>query len=138
MDRDFDRIDTPAIPDRSENSRPFSGERLHHGHDQAPARDDDKAHAQNAERKDSSKLPEAQERRERLIPERQREIGRIGRRTYNLSQSERETLADIGRFRVIRLDDLALYRYSGRAPELTRDLRKINRQALVEKKTVWT
>jgi len=80
------------------------------------------------------------EPKERELPktQRHRERTRNGRETCVVSPSERQTLHEIGRFRVVRRDDLALYRYSGRATQLSEDLRNLMRQGLVEKKTVWT
>ncbi len=70
--------------------------------------------------------------------ERQRATTRSGRKIYVVSPEERQTLQEIGRFRVLRLEDLALYRYSGRSSACMQDVRNLSRQGLLQKKTVWT
>ncbi|MGH9739081.1 MAG: hypothetical protein ACRD4X_10915 [Candidatus Acidiferrales bacterium] len=48
---------------------------------------------------------------------------------------EEHALADLGRFRVVAIEDLAKYLYEGHRVELDRDLRSLARQGLIQHKT---
>jgi hypothetical protein len=54
---------------------------------------------------------------------------------YSISERERETLLDIGRFRTVAIEDLARHRYAGRNSELQDDLRSLSAQGLVQRRT---
>ncbi|PWT96949.1 MAG: hypothetical protein C5B51_32325 [Terriglobia bacterium] len=57
---------------------------------------------------------------------------------YFLSQAEMETMKDIGRFRTIALDDLAQIRYHGNQGQNSEDLRSLQDQGLLARRTIWT
>lgn len=57
---------------------------------------------------------------------------------YCLSDAELETMKDIGRFRTIAVDDLAQHRYQGNRDEMRQDLRSLQDQGLIQRRTIWT
>jgi hypothetical protein len=57
---------------------------------------------------------------------------------YCLSEAELETMRDIGRFRTIAADDLTQFRYGGKAGPAREDLRSLQDQGLIVRRTVWT
>ena len=85
--------------------------------------------------RDSASLPSPTRLQEQPSRERQPYIGR--NYAYVLSDSEIKTLADIGRFRTVPIEDLVRYRYQGRADEMREDLRAVQNQGLVQRRTVW-
>lgn len=56
-------------------------------------------------------------------------------RSYQLRDSEIKTLADIGTFRALNLDDLVAHRYGGNLDDARRDLDHLERQRLVHRRT---
>jgi hypothetical protein len=60
-----------------------------------------------------------------------REREPVGR--YRLSQDELETLRDIGKFRVVRTEDLQRFRYEGNGQTAHRDLESLRAQGLVRR-----
>jgi hypothetical protein len=60
-----------------------------------------------------------------------REREPVGR--YRLSQDELETLRDIGKFRVVRAEDLQRFRYEGNGQTAGRDLESLRAQGLVRR-----
>lgn len=56
-------------------------------------------------------------------------------RGYRLREPEVRTLADLGKFRIIGTEDLAIHVYAGRSEELQKDLRNLLRQGLVRQGT---
>jgi hypothetical protein len=54
-------------------------------------------------------------------------------RTYSLRLSEIHTLTDVGRFRVVAVEDLANLGYSGDRPGMDSDLRNLVRQGLLQR-----
>jgi len=54
---------------------------------------------------------------------------------YSITDRERETLVDIGRFRTVAVEDLANHRYGGKGSELSQDLRGLVAQGLVQRRT---
>lgn len=56
-------------------------------------------------------------------------------RSYQLRDSEIKTLADIGTFRALNLDDLVAHRYGGNLDDARRDLDNLERQRLVHRRT---
>jgi len=56
----------------------------------------------------------------------------------HISDSELETLRDIGRFRIIALADLARQRYQGNTGQMDQDLRSLKAQNLIQRRTLWT
>ena len=57
-------------------------------------------------------------------------------RSYDLRESEIQTLTDLGRFRVINADDLARYGYGGDKRRMERETENLVRQGLVEERRV--
>jgi hypothetical protein len=58
-------------------------------------------------------------------------------RTYSLRSSEMETMADIGRFRTVDVQDLARFAYRGDQAHMRQDLENLRAQGLLEEKTVF-
>jgi hypothetical protein len=54
---------------------------------------------------------------------------------YRITERERETLFDIGRFRTVAIEDLVSHRYIGNDKAVREDLRSLLAQGLVEKRT---
>ncbi len=54
---------------------------------------------------------------------------------YRITDRERETLFDVGRFRTVAIEDLVSHRYLGNDKALRDDLRSLLAQGLVEKRT---
>src|SRR5262245_34564516 len=69
---------------------------------------------------------------------RTREKSRGGRRPYSVSPHERETMYDVGRFRVVNTEDLAGLKYLGKEEQMRQDIRHLVAQGLLQTKTVWT
>jgi hypothetical protein len=57
-------------------------------------------------------------------------------RTYFVRDSEFETLAEIGTFRVVAADDLAEFRYQGDTGRMKREVRRLEQQQLLSEKTI--
>lgn len=63
----------------------------------------------------------------------------IGRNyAYFMSEAELNTLKDVGRFRTVAADDLARLRYQGNKDQSGQDLRSLQDQGLLAKRTIWT
>ena len=58
-------------------------------------------------------------------------------RAYELRDSEIKTLADIGTFRALNINDLVAHRYGGNQDEARRDLDNLERQGLLLRRTVY-
>jgi len=63
---------------------------------------------------------------------------RSGRQVYSISPDEREAMYDMGRFRVVKSEDLAELRYRGKQSLMDQDTRSLMVQGLVQRKTEWT
>jgi hypothetical protein len=57
---------------------------------------------------------------------------------YQISLANIETLREIGRFRTVRVDDLARHFYPGRTHEMQEDLQSLRNQGLVQRRTACT
>ncbi len=68
------------------------------------------------------------------VPGRRRERWGDARRNYQLRDSEIQTLEEIGKFRTLREDDLARYRYRGDTARMQQDLRSLTDQRLVQRR----
>ena len=88
--------------------------------------------AENLDRKQDRKLPTSP-----LAPEPRcrdsRNVLYDHDRGYRLRQSEIRTLTDLGKFRVVGLEDLVTQVYSGHRQEMQGDLRNLLRQGLIHK-----
>lgn len=122
MGRDIDRSPEQPPQERGENRSPENGRRPNPGVAE-PVR-----------------APE----QERPAPEqdaarssRQRE-GLALDRPCRISPAERETLAEIGRFRTVALEDLARYQYAGDRAQMMQDLRSLRAQGFLQRRTIWT
>src|SRR5712691_13096756 len=73
-----------------------------------------------------------QEPRARPEGERTRQDVERPSREYRLSDSERETMAEIGRFRTLSREDLARERYKGDTTKMCQDVRRLSSQRLVQ------
>ena len=60
---------------------------------------------------------------------------REARDRYSLTDRQRETIGDIGKFRTIALEDLSNQRYGGKGADLREDMRALLSQGLVQKRT---
>jgi len=58
-------------------------------------------------------------------------------RTFQISRDERETMRDLGRFRIVALKDLAAHRYQGNTQWMTEDLKNLRQQGLIRCRTLW-
>ncbi len=58
-------------------------------------------------------------------------------RTYDLRDSEVQTLVDIGTFRAIKTEDLVQYRYDGDARRARGDLKHLVEEGLVQRRTTY-
>ena len=58
-------------------------------------------------------------------------------RAYTLRDSEIQTLAEIGTFRAVTLDDLTRYRYGGNSDQARCDLENLDRQGLIRRRTTY-
>ena len=56
----------------------------------------------------------------------------------HVTDSELETLRDIGRFRIIAVTDLARQRYQGNTAQMEQDLRSLKAQNLIQRRVLWT
>lgn len=61
---------------------------------------------------------------------------RLQNRTYFVRDSEFETLAEIGTFRVVAAGDLAQFRYQGDTSRMKREVRRLEQQQLLSEKTI--
>jgi hypothetical protein len=59
-------------------------------------------------------------------------------RTYALRPSEIHTLTEVGKFRVVGVEDLATFAYNGDRERMQSDLRSVSRQGLVEQRVTRT
>jgi hypothetical protein len=66
-----------------------------------------------------------------LLAQRERAEIRNRDRSYSLRPSEIHTLTEVGKFRVVSVEDLAKHAYAGDRPRLDSDLRNLIRQRLV-------
>lgn len=142
IDRGPERTEREAAPPTAERQRSKSGAQTDHDHPPERIHHSGRSPAREVRKEPGSKSPTRPEpisqddARESLSRHRQR--SRNGRATYAVSAQERQTLYEVGRFRVARQEDVALYRYCGRTSEWEQDLRNLTRQRLLQKKTVWT
>ena len=74
------------------------------------------------------------ERQLRLLSERDRENYMDRDKSYSLRPSEIHTLTEVGKFRVVGVEDLATFAYNGDRERMQSDLRNLVRQGLVEKR----
>jgi hypothetical protein len=58
-------------------------------------------------------------------------------REYPLSESERQSMGDIGRFRTLSIEDLAQHRHNGDAAKMRQDVRELSSRGLVQTRSVW-
>src|SRR5205807_8268392 len=78
-----------------------------------------------------------QEPRARSDSERPRPAVERPAREYRLSDSERRTMAEIGRFRTLSMEDLARERYQGSTAKMRQDVRQLSSQRLIQTRSLW-
>ncbi len=83
-----------------------------------------------SERSEEIRLPDPSSRERRPLVSRTY--------AYCLSEAEIETMKDIGRCRTVAIDDLTQHRYSGNRDEMRQDMRSLQDQGLVQRRTIWT
>ncbi len=74
---------------------------------------------------------------ERPEIQRQRPAVEKPEREYRLSDTERLTMAEIGRFRTLSIQDLARYRYQGDTAKMRHDCRHLFSQRLIQTRSLW-
>jgi hypothetical protein len=74
---------------------------------------------------------------EQHIPSREQALFRLRGSFYRLSESDLDTMADIGRFRTVALQDLVRYRYANRDKVFSDALRGLQSQGLVQARAAW-
>ena len=72
--------------------------------------------------------PNLHDRERRQVPGRER--------SYRLRDSEMAALTEVGRFRTVRVEDLAQHHYQGNAARMAQDLRSLVSQGLLMRRTV--
>src|SRR6266849_2908541 len=78
-----------------------------------------------------------QDPRARSDDERARPVLQRPPREYRLSDSERRTMAEIGRFRTLSMEDLAQERYQGSTAKMRQDVRQLSSQRLIQTRSLW-
>ena len=68
--------------------------------------------------------------------DRSRTVYRVRSREYSLRESEVQTLADVGKFRMLPADDLARFAYGGDRARMESDVQNLRRQGLVEQRSI--
>jgi DNA-binding MarR family transcriptional regulator len=69
--------------------------------------------------------------------ERQRSAAERPSRQHRLSDTERQTMAEIGRFRTLSIEDLARHRHNGDSAKMGQDIRELSARGLVQTRSVW-
>jgi len=93
----------------------------------------DHAIAQNREHsRDSLSSLSREGRQAETLRERDRSQYKDRDRTYALRSSEIHTLTEVGKFRVLGVDDLTTFAYNGDRERMQSDLRSLARQGLIE------
>jgi hypothetical protein len=85
-------------------------------------------HPRRRRQRDPERLPDEQGR--------QRVNGRALDRTYVLTDRERQTLREIGRFRTISTDGLLKHQYGGKAAAMRLELMRLQQQGLLQRKSI--
>ncbi|HEX2453129.1 MAG TPA: hypothetical protein VHI99_05480 [Vicinamibacterales bacterium] len=83
------------------------------------------------------RTPDPRATPERPWAARERELV-IGRGClWRISPAERQTMFEVGRFRTVAVEDLLRHRYHGNGADLREDLRSLQAQGLVQRRTAW-
>lgn len=88
--------------------------------------------------RDSLESPRFPEQARSQGPPLERERQNIRERAALMSASERETLREIGSFRMIAAEDLTRHRYAGDPVRMRQDVRGLINQGLLRRREVWT
>ena len=88
------------------------------------------------ERDQAGQAPELRQP-ERPTPDRKRELAFAHGSTYQISDAERQTLRDIGRFRTVAVENILHARYNGSTSQISEDLRSLLAQGLVQRRIAW-
>lgn len=92
----------------------------------------DQISAQSREHLEASRPTLSQEAQELpILAERDRARYVDHDRSYSLRPSEIHTIKEVGKFRVVSVEDLAKFNYAGDRPRMQGDLRNLNEQGLV-------
>jgi hypothetical protein len=95
----------------------------------------DHAIAQNREHsRDTLPVHSREGRQAETLKERDRSQYEDRDRTYALRSSEIHTLTEVGKFRVVGVEDLATFAYNGHRERVQSDVRNLARQGLVEQR----
>ena len=128
MSRDF-APDFDAIREAAQSPR----ESLHRSGDTRPATTRTREEIPRPE----PRFQDVRESRPKEVPPRDSRAVLYDRyRSYDLRESEIQTLTDLGKFRVINSDDLARYGYGGDKRRMERETESLVRQGLAEEKQV--
>jgi hypothetical protein len=79
----------------------------------------------------------SEDSRDNFEAERSRHSRERPERAYHLSDSQRQTMAEIGRFRTLSVEDLARERYLGDAAKMRLDIFRLSSQKLVQTRSLW-
>lgn len=78
-----------------------------------------------------------QEPPERPNSERPKPLGERPFEEYRLSNKERRTMAEIGRFRTVSVEDLAREGYNGDTAKMRQDIRHLRSHKLLQTRSLW-
>src|SRR5689334_9813754 len=78
----------------------------------------------------ASRNPECQDR-DKPKPKDERGTPDARGQIYQVTETQRETMFELGRFRTVAVEDLANHRYKGESREMASDLRTLIAQGLV-------
>src|SRR5208283_4814171 len=129
MSRGFDRFEMDDFRDSQSESEPYSG-----GRESSRGRGSS-SQTEATVRIKLAKLRETEYQSDHLDwHSRERTEVRNRDRSYSLRPSEIYTLTEVGKFRVVAVEDLAKHAYAGDRSRLDGDLRNLIRQQLVARR----
>jgi hypothetical protein len=103
---------------------------------ESPRREPARDSRQRDEARTLSRLPEVQTSPPRGAPSKDVRVLYDRHRAYDMRESEVQTLADLGTFRVVAADDLARFGYNGDKSRMEQETANLTRQGFVEEKRV--
>jgi hypothetical protein len=144
MTRSFDPFDRNDFRNPDDLDRETSGgsesfwsarvrlSELHRKEERADARDREDRDRLRQERPPLRREEHVRE----ILEQRVRTVFRNRDKTYELRDSEIHLLSEVGKFRVVAQNDLAEFAYNGDRNRVERDIENLQRQGLVEVKTI--
>jgi hypothetical protein len=128
-----------SSPERAGGWQPWASVRLKLQELREAETDSDQLSDQSREHSESSRptlYPGARELQ--ILSERDRAKYADRNRSYSLRPSEIDTLAEVGKFRVVKVEDLAKFNYADDRSRMESDLRNLTRQGLVAQRGTST